>query len=165
MTVRKSFQSAFFAALILGVLSLTLGGAAPSVGQTGPSVYPPIPTGQTVVTGALSSGTGSTVGPGSIVMVTPAAGATRGVRNYVYQAACINSSSGATVAAIWDSSTTGATPGVQLLWYVPCPASAASGGQVNFNPPLTGRPGSAIGMSTITSVSTAYLTASGFTAR
>jgi hypothetical protein len=117
--------------------------------------------GQVATTGALSSATGSTTGPGAIVLAAPASTA----RHYIINAQCFNTSATATVASIWDSGTVGTAPTVVLLDYVECPANSLTPAIVQFVSPVRVRLGSAVGMSTIVSVATAYVRAQSYIAR
>jgi hypothetical protein len=132
------------------------------------TAYPTnIPTGVSVIHGTNSSTSFTTLGPGSIVLAQPTAGT--GLKTTILEAWCINTSSTATVAAIWDSGTLAGTAGpntTTLLGYVDCPPSSASGGQrIPILGALQTRAESAIGMSVFASVNSAQFDVTGFQSR
>ena len=132
------------------------------------TAYPSnIPTGVSVVHGTNSSTSFTTLGPGSIVLNQPTAGS--GLKTTIMEALCINTSSTATVAAVWDSGTLNGTAGpntTTLLGYVDCPPSAASGFQrVPILGALQTRAESAIGMSVFAAVNSAQFDVTGFQSR
>lgn len=126
--------------------------------------------GQLAITGMNSGTTGSLLAPQSVILASPGGtsaaqiASTNTLRNYVYEVDCLNTSSTQTVAILWDSGTTASatTPTVTQIGYVPCVASLAGATKTYFNPPLRLRLGSALGISTHVSVSTAFYFASGF---
>lgn len=135
---------------------------------------PGFPTGSVAVAAMGSGVTGSLLAPQSILLGSPGAtaalqiAATNQLRNYVYSAYCLNTSSTATVAILWDSGTlaSAATPTVTQVGYIPCPLSMPGGQQpVVFSPPIRLRQGSALGISTHVSVTTAFYYANGYQAR
>lgn len=175
MRVRKSFQTAAFAAVLLVVVSMfapsvvtaLLHSPATMLGQGYP-IQPPIPTGQVAITGAVSGTTLGSVSTYETTLITApsATQASRGLGYYLYQISCVNTSATATVLTVWDSSTTGQTPGVSMVDNIACPASGAASGVKNYYPTaIAFRPGSSIAVSTATNVTTAYASGQAFLAR
>jgi hypothetical protein len=81
-----------------------------------------------------------------------------GIRAYITEAQCVNSSaSTVSVAKVLDGST--------VIWYIPCPAAGAANAPVHFNPPLRVTSNAAVGMAVSVAITTAYLSASGYTSK
>lgn len=82
-----------------------------------------------------------------------------GLRLYITDAACVNTSaSTVTAAALKNGSTS--------VYVIPCPPAGATGGRVVFDPPLRmGSTATAFNMAAISAVSTAYFSARGYSAK
>ncbi len=103
---------------------------------------PPVPT-RLLYTGVTST----TLSTNTQMLSAPA----NGLRYYISDVECVNSSSTASAAQINDGTST-------AIWRIPCPPSGVAGGYRHFDPPLR-QPTSAtaVGMNVSAAGSTNYL--------
>lgn len=107
-------------------------------------------------TGQTLTVTATTTGAGAMTLL---AAPSTGVRNYITQVQCVNTSASTqAVASIKSGSTT--------IWYVGCPPASVNQGIVVFSPPLR-QPDTAtsLTMTMSAAATTAYMNMSGFTAK